>query len=74
VAITDLIDAQSTALSAGLAVTDAKYHFVADLVAVLRAVSEFDLLLDPQAAQRWLDQVYAGAAATTSPFTHEDSR
>lgn len=57
VSITDLIDAQDTALSAGLAAADAKYSFLIDFVNVLRAMSEFEILLDPPAREAWLKRV-----------------
>jgi outer membrane protein TolC len=62
VSITDLIDAQDTALSAGLAAADAKYGFLSDFVAVLRAMSEFELLLDPASRERWIQEVNAWMA------------
>lgn len=57
VSVTELIDAQDTALEAGLAAADAKYGFLADFVGVLRAMSEFDILLDPQSRESWYDRV-----------------
>jgi outer membrane protein TolC/ABC-type uncharacterized transport system substrate-binding protein len=57
VSITDLIDAQDTALSAGLAAADAKYGFLTDFVGVLRAMSEFEILLDPSSREAWLKRV-----------------
>ncbi|HEU4531964.1 MAG TPA: TolC family protein, partial [Steroidobacteraceae bacterium] len=57
VSVTDLIDAQDTALSAGLAAADAKYTFLIDFVAVLRAMSEFDVLLDPESREAWYRRV-----------------
>ena len=57
VSITDLIDAQDTALSADLAVADAKYTFLTDFVAVLRAMSEFDILLEPTSREAWINRI-----------------
>jgi outer membrane protein TolC len=57
VSITDLVDAKDTALNAGLAAADAKYAFLNDFVNVLRAMSEFDILLDPQTREAWLKHV-----------------
>jgi outer membrane protein TolC len=57
VSVTDLIDAQNAALSAGLAAANAKYRFLIDFVAVLRAMSEFELLLDPDSRERWIQEV-----------------
>jgi outer membrane protein TolC len=57
VSITDLIDAQDTALSADLAMADAKYTFLTDFVAVLRAMSEFEILLEPAAREAWINRV-----------------
>jgi len=62
VSVTDLIDAQNAALSAGLAAADAKYGFLLDFVAVLRAMSEFELLLDPASRERWIQEVNAWMA------------
>jgi outer membrane protein TolC len=57
VSVTDLIDAQDAALSAGLAAADAKYTFLSDFVSVLRAMSQFDVLLNPGSRDAWLQQV-----------------
>jgi len=57
VPITDLIDAQDTSLGADLAAADAKYVFLNDFVNVLRATSEFDILLEPSARAAWLNRV-----------------
>jgi outer membrane protein TolC len=57
VSVTDLIDAQDTALSAGLAAADAKYTFLIDFVAVLRSMSEFEILLDPASREAWYGRV-----------------
>ncbi len=57
VSITDLIDAQDAALEADLAAADAKYAFLIDFVSVLRATSEFDVLLDPYAREAWQQRV-----------------
>ena len=53
VSVTDLIDAQNTALSAGLSATDAKYGFMIDFVSVLRSMSDFQILLDPASREAW---------------------
>jgi outer membrane protein TolC/ABC-type uncharacterized transport system substrate-binding protein len=57
VSVTDLIDAQESALSAGLAAADAKYAFLSDFIGVLRAMSEFDILLDPESREQWFKQL-----------------
>jgi outer membrane protein len=57
VSVTDLIDAQEAALSAGLAATDAKYGFMIDFVNVLRAMGEFEILLDPASREAWYGRV-----------------
>ncbi len=57
VSVTDLIDAQEAALSAGLAATDAKYGFLIDFVGVLRAMGDFDVLLDPASREAWYTRV-----------------
>ncbi len=57
VTVTDLIDAQEAALSAGLAATDAKYGFLIDFVSVLRTMGEFEILLDPASREAWYGRV-----------------
>ena len=57
VSVTDLIDAQDTALSAGLAATDAKFGFLTDFVNVLRSMGEFELLLDPASREAWYGRI-----------------
>ena len=57
VSVTELIDAQDAALSAGLAAADAKYTFLIDFVAVLRSMSEFEILLDPGSREDWYRRV-----------------
>jgi outer membrane protein TolC len=59
VSVTDLIDAQETALSAGLSATDAKYGFMIDFVNVLRSMSDFQILLDPASRAAWYAKVEA---------------
>jgi outer membrane protein len=57
VSVTDLIDAQDAALSAGLGATDAKYGFLIDFVGVLRSMGDFDVLLDPASREAWYTRV-----------------
>ena len=57
VSVTDLIDAQEAALTAGLAATDAKYGFLIDFVGVLRSMGEFEILLDPASREAWFNRV-----------------
>jgi outer membrane protein len=57
VSVTDLIDAQDTALISGLAAADAKYTFLIDFVSVLRSMSEFEILLDPASREDWYRRV-----------------
>jgi outer membrane protein len=57
VSVTDLIDAQETALSAGLGATDAKYGFMVDFVNVLRSMGDFEILLDPASREAWYGRV-----------------
>ena len=57
VSVTDLIDAQETALSAGLGATDAKYGFMIDFVNVLRSMGDFEILLDPASREAWYGRV-----------------
>jgi len=70
VSVTELIDAQDTALEANLAATDATYGFLIDFVDVLRAMSEFDLLLDPASRDAWfarVDRWFAAPARESLP-------
>jgi outer membrane protein TolC len=55
--VTDLIDAQEAALSAGLGATDAKYGFLVDFVGVLRSMADFEILLDPGSREAWYARV-----------------
>lgn len=57
VTVTDLIDAQETALSAGLGATDSKYGFMIDFINVLRSMGEFEILLDPASREAWYGRV-----------------
>jgi len=57
VTVTDLIDAQETALISGLSASDAKYGFVTDFVNVLRSMGEFEILLDPASREAWFTRV-----------------
>ena len=59
VSITDLIDAQDAALAAQLQAADARYAFLIDLVDVLRAESNFDLLLQQDGVKLWQQRVRA---------------
>ena len=55
VSITELIDAQNAALSAGLDAAVSLYSFVIDFMNLLRAQSNFELIMDPLAWQEWLN-------------------
>jgi outer membrane protein len=57
VSVTDLVDAQDAALGAGLAAADAKFGFLVDFVGVLRAMAEFEVLLDPASRDAWLAEI-----------------
>jgi outer membrane protein TolC len=59
VSITDLIDAQDAALAAQLQAADARYQFLIDLVDVLRAESNFNLLLQEDGVKLWQQRVKA---------------
>ena len=59
VSITDLIDAQDAALAAQLQAAAARYQFLIDLVDVLRAESNFDLLLQDDGIKIWQQRVKA---------------
>ena len=57
--ITELIDAQDATVQADLAEAQARYNFMLDYVGVLRAVSNFDILLSGDALEQWYSQVEA---------------
>jgi len=57
VSITELISARDAALDVRLAAADAQYTFLIDFVDVLRAMGDFDALLDPLSRDAWYDQV-----------------
>jgi outer membrane protein TolC len=57
VSVTELIDAQDTALSSGLAAADATYTFLIDFIDVLRSMSQFGILLDPDSREAWYRSV-----------------
>lgn len=59
VSVTDLIDAQETALLNGLSATDAKYGFMTDFINVLRSMGDFEILLDPASREAWYARVEA---------------
>lgn len=59
VSITDLIDAQDAALAAQLQAAAARYQFLTDLVDVLRAESNYDLLLQKDGIKIWQQRVKA---------------
>ena len=59
VSVTDLIDAQDAALAAQLQAADARYQFLINLVDVLRAESNFDLLLQEDGVKLWQQRVKA---------------
>lgn len=57
VTVTDLIDAQNAALSAELRAADAGYAYLIDAVNILRATSDFRLLLDIGSTEPWFREV-----------------
>jgi outer membrane protein TolC len=57
VSVTDLIDAQDAALAAKLQAAAARYQFLIDLVEVLRAESNFDLLLQQDGVKIWQQRI-----------------
>ena len=70
VSVTDLVDAQDASLDAELGAAEAKYTFLIDFVAVLRATGSFDMLLDPASSQAWYERVdrwYREHNATPAP-------
>lgn len=54
----DLIDAQSSYLSARLTSANAIYTHLQDLMAVQRAIGFFDFYVAPEQAQQWFNQLY----------------
>src|SRR5690349_4180381 len=59
VSVTDLIDAQETALLNGLSATDAKYGFITEFIHVLRSMGDFEILLHPASREAWYSRVEA---------------
>lgn len=59
VSVTDLIDAQNTALAAELRAADAQYAYLIDVVDVLRFTADFSLLLDGESTELWFQKVEA---------------
>ena len=57
VSVTDLVDAQNASLQAELSEAEAKYTFLIDFVAVLRATGSYDMLLDPASSNAWYERV-----------------
>ncbi|MEQ8661751.1 MAG: TolC family protein, partial [Gammaproteobacteria bacterium] len=55
--ITELNDAQDAALTAALAAARARYQFMLDFVAVLRAAADFDVLLTTDGLEAWYAEV-----------------
>jgi outer membrane protein len=59
VSVTDLIDAQNTALAAELRAADSQYAYLIDLVDILRATADFSLLIDTESTEAWFQRVEA---------------
>ncbi len=57
VSVTDLIDAQDAALAADLRAADAQYAYLIDVVDILRATSDFSVLLEPGRVESWYQEV-----------------
>ena len=57
--VTDLIDAQDADLGARLSEAQARYAFMIDFVAMLRAVADFDLLLEADGTAQWYAEMNA---------------
>lgn len=57
--VTDLIDAQNAALAADLAAAEARYVYLIELMEVLRAAGNFQLILDPLFLSAWYSDVEA---------------
>ncbi len=53
VSVTDLIDAQNAALAADLSAAEARYVYLIDLLEVLRAAGNFNLIFDPGYMSEW---------------------
>ena len=52
-----LIDAQDAALAADLRAADAQYAYLIDVVDILRATSDFSVLLEPGRVESWYQEV-----------------
>jgi outer membrane protein len=59
VSVVDLIDAQNAALGSELSAAQAIYIYLGDVMEVLRVTGDFSLMLEPQAAAMWFQQVDA---------------
>ena len=59
VSITDLLEAQDALLNAQLAVENARYGYLIDLMSVLRAAADFRLILEPGYREDFLRQASA---------------
>ncbi|MEM7542840.1 MAG: TolC family protein [Pseudomonadota bacterium] len=57
--ITELNDAQDAALTAELAVAQARYQFIINFVGVLRGMASFDILLAPDGLNEWYESINA---------------
>jgi len=55
--VLDLLDAQSAQLVAELAVADARYRFLIELVELQRTINRLDFFLDPGELGRWFDEM-----------------
>jgi outer membrane protein len=57
VSVVDLIDAQNAALGSELSAAQAIYIYLGDVMEVLRVTGDFSLMLEPQYAAEWFQQV-----------------
>jgi len=69
VSVVDLIDAQNAALGSELSAAQAIYIYLGDVMEVLRVTGDFSLMLEPQSAAIWFEQVndYFLAQGVTLP-------
>ena len=64
--ITDLLEAQEASLTARLGAADARYQYLIDLIAVLRAGGDFRLVFEPEYRQSFLQRALRYTAAGQS--------
>jgi outer membrane protein TolC/ABC-type uncharacterized transport system substrate-binding protein len=65
--ITDLLEAQEASLTARLGAADARYQYLIDVLAVLRAGGDFRLVFEPGYRETFLRRASQYSAAETQP-------